>query len=121
VAEQGLHDPDTEDGVERGDEAVGREGEEEARLAHATQISECENEDAGERKRHLVRSKCRKNRGDREDPGRYGDGDCEHVVRQKRGGSDERRGGPEVFLREDVRPPTRLIDGDPLPVGKDDD
>ena len=95
--------------------------EKEARLANAAQVSEREDEDAGERECDLVRRERREDRGDREDAGGHGDRHGQDVVRQERGCGDESGHSAEVLLREDVGAAARLIDGDALPVGEDDD
>jgi hypothetical protein len=82
IAEQYLHDADAEDCVERRDESVRGKREQKARLADPAKISECEHEDARERKRDLVRGEGREDRGDRKDAGRDRDGYRQDVVGQ---------------------------------------
>ena len=65
---------------QREHEPVGREREEQARLAHAAQVRDREREDACEAEPHAVRVQRRRGRRDRDDSGGDRDGDGEDVV-----------------------------------------
>ena len=89
------------------DEAVRREREEEARLAHAAQVDERDQHEASERQPDLVRCQRRSDDVIAKNARRDGDGDGEHVVDEQRRRRDEARQRAEVLARDDVRAAAR--------------
>jgi hypothetical protein len=121
AGDRALRDAGADEDEDRGDERVGRQREEDARLAHAAQVRDGDQRDAGERERDLVPAQRRHRRRQCEDPGGDRDGDGQHVVGEQRGRADEARQLAEVLLRDDVRAAARLVRPHGLPVGEDDD
>ncbi len=97
-----LDEPRADRRVQRQDEAVGRQCEEDARLPHAAEIDDRDQDDRGERQLDAIRREGGCGRGDREDPAGDGHGDGEDVVDEQRSARDERRDLAEVLLGDDV-------------------
>ena len=113
--------PTADQDEDRRHERVGRDREQDARLAHAAQVGERDQRDAGERQRQLVPLQARHRRGQREHAGGDRDRDGEDVVGEQRRRRDEAREPAEVLLRDDVRAARALVDEHRLPVREHDD
>ena len=112
-----AREPRADEGEHRRHERVGREREEDPRLADTSEVRHGDQDHAGEREHDLVRRKRGRDRRDREDARR----DRDDVVRQERGRCDEARKGAQVLLGDDVRAAARLVRADGLAVREHDD
>ena len=116
-----LRDADPQRQVEHHDEAVGRECEQQAGLAHAAEVADGQDHNAGERQGQLVRREAGRCGRQREDSRRDRHRDRQHVVGEQRCTRQERRKRAEVLPRKDVRAAAGGIGLHALAVGEDDD
>ena len=116
AARAAAHEADGDHGADRDDEAVGREREDEARLAHAAQVDEHEHDEHAEAQLDGVRRELGHGRGDRQHARGDRDGGRQHVVDQQRRGRHEPGHLAEVLLGHDVRAAAVRVGEDRLPV-----
>ena len=103
------------------DEHVRRKAEQRARLAHAAQVHEHEQENRADAERHLVGGQRRIRGRDRGHPARDRDGYGEDVVGEQRCGRNEPRAHAEIVLGDRERAAASRIREDRLPVREPDE
>ncbi len=117
----GVREADGDEQEDREDEHVRRRGEQQPRLAHATEVAGDEHRDHREPERDPVGRERGDRGGDGGDPGGDRHGDGEDVVEHQPGGGDEPGDQTEVVGGDDVRAPAAGVRADRLAVGEPDD
>ena len=117
VAAEHADEADRDQDEDADDEAVGRQGEDGAALAHAAQIAERHQNEEGEAERHGEARQLRRRGDEGEHPRRHAHRDVEHVVEHQRRRRDEAGRGPEVRAGDEVGAAAAGVGGDRLPIG----
>ncbi len=116
-----LAHAEADHGEDAGDEEIGGQGEDLARLADAAQVGDGDAHDGQQAQPHPVGEQTGKGRGDRVDAGRRRHRHGQHVVDEQGGARQQRGQDAEVVLGHDVGAAPLGIGADRLPVRRHDD
>ncbi len=103
------------------DKAVGGDGKEGARFAHAAHVGPGDEGDGQQTELHPVGEQGRKGRGKGRDAGRDAHGHGEHIVDQQGGSRRQTGPDPQVVVGDDVGSTAGGIAVDGLEIGTGDD
>ena len=102
---RGAPQADHEQHHHAANERIGGHGKDASGLANASQVAPSDQPDASHRQRDTIAIQRRCSRDYRRDAGRDADGDCKHVINQKRRCRDEARYDAQIVLCNNEAPP----------------